>query len=72
MKPSIDRRSRKDRRQSKHSPAFPFRDDNDVLVSCERREIPDRRAEGLKLTDSEITQEEFEEYIKLFQENSNV
>ena len=71
-KPLFDRRIRKERRQNKRSPRFPFHDDSGTLVSFERRCRTDRRTEGLELTLSDMPKEEFENYfLQHLQEKPN-
>ncbi|MBN1379975.1 MAG: hypothetical protein JXA04_12160 [Gammaproteobacteria bacterium] len=52
-----NRRSGMDRRRHFIAPKFPFYDDNGNLVSNDRRNLPDRRLEGITvewINDEEI------------------
>ncbi len=54
---------RHDRRTANQSIEFPLEDLNGNIVSAERREFHERRSTGVEVTETEISQEEFQEYF---------
>lgn len=65
-------RSGKDRRINKGIPSFPLRDNQGVIITKDRRENCERRTEeNLRLTDIEMSVEEFKVRFKNFQKKDD-
>lgn len=62
-------RLRRERRSVHQINEFPLEDLNGNLIFEERRIIPDRRVEGLEVTESEISLAKFKEYLDDYQKS---
>ncbi len=60
-------RLRRERRSAVQINEFPLEDLNGKFIVEERRVTPDCRAEGLDVTEAEISQTEFQEYLNEYQ-----
>ncbi|MGH1538661.1 MAG: hypothetical protein ACRBDX_11545 [Gammaproteobacteria bacterium] len=67
MTSNDNRRSDSDRRISKQSASFPLRDSQGILVAADRRICADRRTNGLEVTESDLSKDEFNDYFLKFQ-----
>ena len=63
-------RLRRDRRSSRQLNEFPIEDLNGNIIIEERRVTPDRRSEGMKVTESKISQKDFQAYFDEYQKGS--
>ena len=54
---------RNDRRTAIQTTEFPLEDLNGNIVAVERREFHERRSAGVEVTETEISQEEFQQYF---------
>jgi len=57
-------RLRRERRSGVQLSKFPLEDLNGKIVAKERRVNPDRRAEGVEVTETKISRAEFQEYFE--------
>jgi len=61
---STHTRLRRERRSGVQLNKFPLEDLNGKIVVKERRATPDRRAEGVEVTETKISRAEFQEYFE--------
>jgi len=54
---------RNDRRTTNQSTEFPLEDLNGNIVIAERREFHERRSTGVEVTETKISQEDFQAYF---------
>jgi len=57
-----NKRSGLERRVANQRITFPFRDKNGIIIARNRRTRCDRRASGLEVTESNMSQEDFYKY----------
>lgn len=69
MNKSSKRRNPKDRRKANNTASFPLRDSNGILVATNRRVNADRRTEGLNVTVSNLSKDQFNQYFKKYQDH---
>jgi len=60
---STHTRLRRERRSGVQLNKFPLEDLNGKIVAKERRASPDRRAEGVEVTETKMSRAEFQEYF---------
>jgi len=57
-------RLRRERRSGEQLNKLPLEDLNGNIIVKERRIIPDRRTEGLEVTETNLSQDEFQKHFK--------
>ena len=60
-------RLRRERRSAVQTNEFPLEDLNGNIVTKDRRVTPERRIEGVDITEAKISQAEFQEYFDEYQ-----
>lgn len=71
MKHKIDLRSGKERRVANRDVKFPLRDSKGIIIAKDRRVISDRRADGLEVTESNLSQAAFDKHFEKFQKDGS-
>lgn len=62
-------RSGNERRITKSHASFPLRDSQSILVISDRRVNADRRSDGLDVTETDISKDEFNKFFASYQGN---
>jgi hypothetical protein len=67
MAHSIKKRIAVERRVANRNVTFPLRDNSGIMITHDRRARCDRRAPGLEVTETELSEEAYQELLEQFE-----